>query len=296
MQRGKQSEVLGNVFIRCCSGAKNMTSSIAARQLGFEPVRGSSPAELRTNRLESDVQTIIFAAYRQIFGNDHILQSERLISAESLLRQGDISVKDFVRTLAQSELYRQKFFYSTPQVRFIELNYKHLLGRAPYDESEIAEHVDRYVQEGYEAEINSYFESQEYQENFGDAIVPYIRGFDTQNGQVTAGFSRMFQLYRGRANSDRAQGKNKSAWLTQELAGNTASPVRTATFGGKSLAGNTRGDREQLYRVRVMQSARGRTPQIRQSVQEYLVSFEQLTSNLQRMNKRGCRVIDVSPA
>jgi phycocyanin-associated rod linker protein len=287
----------GHIFlIQYCLGAKQMTSSIAARQLGFEAVRGTRPVELRKNRLESDVQATIFAAYRQIFGNDHILQSERINSAESLLRQGDISVKDFVRTLAQSELYRQKFFSSTPQVRFIELNFKHLLGRAPYDESEITEHVNRYVHEGYEAEINSYFESREYQENFGDDIVPYLRGFETQNGQVTAGFSRMFQLYRGRANSDRAQGKNKSAWLTQELAGNTASPVRTATFGGKSLAGNTRGDRSQLYRVRVMQSARGQAPQVRRTVQEYLVSFEQLTANLQRMNQRGCRVIDVSPA
>jgi phycocyanin-associated rod linker protein len=273
-----------------------MTSSIAASQLGFEPVRGASPVELRTSRLESDVQAIIFAAYRQIFGNDHILQSERLIGAESLLRQGDITVKDFVRALAQSELYRQKFFYSTPQVRFIELNYKHLLGRAPYDGAEIAEHVDRYVQDGYETDINSYIDSTEYQENFGSAIVPYLRGFETQKGQVSAGFSRMFQLYRGRANSDRAQGKNKSAWLTQELAGNAVSPIRTATFGGKSLAGGTRGNREQLYRVRVMQSAGGRTPQIRQSVREYLVSFEQLTANLKRMNQRGCKVINVSPA
>jgi phycocyanin-associated rod linker protein len=281
--------------MKCCSGAKNMTSSTAARQLGFESVRETSPVELRTNCLESDVQAIIFATYRQVFGNDHILQSERLVGAESLLRQGDITVKDFVRALAQSELYRQKFFYSTPQVRFIELNYKHLLGRAPYDEAEIAEHVDRYVNEGYEADINSYIDSPEYQENFGTAIVPYLRGFETQNGQVSAGFSRMFQLYRGRANSDRAQGKNKSAWLTQELASNIASPVRTATFGGKSLTGNTRGDRGQ-YRVRVMQSANGRSPQIRQSVQEYLVSFEQLTANLQRMNQRGCRVVDVSPA
>jgi phycocyanin-associated rod linker protein len=273
-----------------------MTSSIAARQLGFEPVRETSPVELRNRRLDSDVQSIIVSAYRQVFGNDHILQSERLTSAESLLRQGDISVKDFVRALAQSELYRQKFFYTTPQVRFIELNYKHLLGRAPYNESEISEHVDCYVQQGYEADINSYIDSTEYQEKFGDSVVPYLRGFETQNGQVTAGFSRMFQLYRGRANSDRAQGKNKSAWLTQELAGQGASPVRTATFGGKSLAGNTRGDREKLYRVRVMQSVGGRTPQVRQSMREYLVSFEQLTANLQRMNQRGCRVIDVSPA
>jgi hypothetical protein len=54
------------------------------------------------------------------------------------------------------------------------------LGRAPYDESEIAFHVDLYNAEGYEAEINSYIDSVEYQENFGESIVPYYRGFATQ--------------------------------------------------------------------------------------------------------------------
>ncbi len=273
-----------------------MTSSTAARQLGFEPYQAMDPVELRTNGVESDVQAVIFAAYRQVFGNDHILQNERLSSAESLLRRGDISVRDFVRALAQSELYRQKFFYSTPQVRFIELNYKHLLGRAPYDEAEIAYHVNLYVEQGYEAEINSYLDSTEYQENFGDAIAPYLRGFATQRGQKTVGFSRMFQLYRGRANNDRGQGKNKSAWLTQELAGNAASAVRTASFGGKSLSGNNRGVRGQLYRLQVTQADSGRTPQVRRSATEYLVSYENLTPTLKQLNQRGCRVVGVSPA
>lgn len=271
-----------------------MTSSTAARQLGFEPFTGI-PLELRTHWTEDNVQAVIWAAYRQVFGNEHLMQSERLTSAESLLRQGSITVKNFIRTLAQSELYRQKFFHSTPQVRFIELNYKHLLGRAPYDESEIADHVNLYQQKGYEAEIDSYLDSPEYQESFGDAIVPYYRGFATQRGQKTVGFNRMFQLYRGYANSDRSQGKNKSAGLTPDLASNAASPVRTANFG-RTLTGATSGERGQLYRVRVVQADRGGTPQIRRSSTEYLVSYDQLTPTLQRLNQRGSRVVNVSPA
>lgn len=271
-----------------------MTSS-TARQLGIEPFVGTAPTELRTPWTEADVQAVIHAAYRQVFGNDHLMQSERLTSAESLLRQGDITVRDFVRILAQSELYRQKFFYSTPQVRLIELNYKHLLGRAPYDESEIAYHVDLYIQQGYEAEINSYLDSLEYQTNFGEAIVPYYRGFATQQGQKTVGFSRMFQVYRGYANSDRAQGKNKSAWLTQDLARNLATPIQTSSFG-RGLMGAAGGDRGQLYRVRVMQSGQGRTPQIRRSMKEYLVTYDQLSPTLQRLNQRGSRVVNISPA
>lgn len=271
-----------------------MTSSIAARQLGFEPFTGT-PLELRNHWSEDNVQAVISAAYRQVFGNDHVMQAERLTSAESLLRQGSITVRNFIRALAQSELYRQKFFYSTPQVRFIELNYKHLLGRAPYDETEIAYHVDLYQQKGYEAEIDSYIDSPEYQESFGDAIVPHYRGFATQRGQKTVGFNRMFELYRGYANSDRAQGKNKSAGLTPNLASNAANPVRTSNFG-RTLTGTSSGERGQLYRVRVVQANRGNTPQIRRSSTEYLVAYEQLTPTLQRLNQRGSRVVSISPA
>ncbi|MEL6158424.1 MAG: phycobilisome linker polypeptide [Cyanobacteria bacterium J06623_5] len=269
-----------------------MTSETSARLLGFEPAQ-SAPVELRTNAPETDMQGVIWAAYRQIFGNDYVMNAERQTSSESLLRQGHIRVCDFVRALAMSELYKEKFFYSTQQVRFIELNFKHFLGRAPYDESEISEHVNLYIQQGYEAEISSYFDSLEYQENFGDQVVPYYRGFATQRTQKTVGFGRMFQLYRGAASSDRATAK--SACLTAELARNTASPVRSA-MGSKELLGVTGGRRERLYRIRVAQSASSRTTQVRKGVQEYLVTYEQLSPTLQRFNKRGNRIISITGA
>ncbi|MEO1622527.1 MAG: phycobilisome linker polypeptide [Cyanobacteria bacterium J06632_3] len=269
-----------------------MTSEASAILLGFESAQ-SSPKELRSNATESDIQSIIWAAYRQIFGNDHVMAAERLTSAESLLKQGHIRLVDFVRALAMSELYKQKFFYSTSHMRFIELNFKHFLGRSPYDESEISEHVNLYTQQGYEAEINSYFDSLEYQENFGDQVVPYYRGFATQKSQKTVGFGRMFQLYRGAASSDRATSKQPR--LTTELARNSASPLR-ASNGGKELQGVTGGQREQLYRVRVSQSASARTTQIRLSIQEYLVTYEQLSPTLQRFNKRGNNIISITAA
>jgi phycocyanin-associated rod linker protein len=271
-----------------------MTSSMAARQLGFEPFAGNSPVELRTNS-EGDVRAVIWAAYRQVFGNDHIMESERLTSAESLLKNGAMTVRDFVRALAQSELYKQKFFYSTPQVRFIELTFKHLLGRAPANEAEITEHVNRFVDNGYAAEIDSYLDSMEYQDSFGEAIVPYPRGFATQRGQTTVGFSRMFQLYQGYANSDRAQGNNKGAALTTELAHSSASTVRTPNLG-RGLAGNGKGARGQMYRIKIVQANRTRTTQVRRSSSECLVTYEQLNSTLQRLNQRGSRVVSIDRA
>ena len=70
------------------------------------------------------------------------MKSERLTSAESLLKNGYITVREFVRAVAKSELYKEKFFYGNFQTRVIELQFKHLLGRAPYDEAEVIEHLE----------------------------------------------------------------------------------------------------------------------------------------------------------
>lgn len=272
-----------------------MTSLTAAQRLGFEPFVESAPVELRPNWTEEDVEIVIRATYRQVLGNEHLMSKDRLISAESLLRNGDITVKDFVRAIAQSELYQNKFFQTLPQNRFIELNYKHLLGRAPYDQAEIAYHTDLYSQKGYEAEIDSYIDSPEYQENFGDNIVPYYRGFATQRNQKTVGFSRIFQLYRGYASSDRAQSPQK-AQLARELAQNTATPVYIGSTA-QSLSGLSGGERGKFYRIRVIEGAKaGRRTRVRLSNKEYLVPYEQLSNKLQEINRQGGQVTSITPA
>jgi phycocyanin-associated rod linker protein len=272
-----------------------MTSLAAAQRLGFEPYSDVAPLEL-SNPAEENVDVIIRAIYRQVLGNEHLMERDRLNSAESLLRNGSITVKDFVRALALSEVYREKFFHSNPQNRFIELNYKHLLGRAPYDQAEIAYHSDLYHSSGYEAEINSYIDSPEYQENFGEWIVPYVRGFNSQRQQKTVGFSRIFQLYRGYANSDRAQSNGNRAKLTAEIARNSASPVYIGETG-QSLAGISGGERGKFYRLRVTQAAPGgRSTQVRRSSTEYLVPYEQLSSRLQQINRQGGQVTSITLA
>ncbi len=272
-----------------------MASLMEATRLGVAPFDESDKVELRPNWTDEDVTAVIRAVYRQVLGNEHVMQSERLRSAESLLRQGVISVRDFVRALAQSELYREKFFYPNFQIRFIELNYKHLLGRAPYDESEIACHVDLYSTQGYEAEIDSYIDSVEYEETFGRSIVPYYRDFVTTGvGQRTVGFSRLFQLYRGYANSDRAQ-QRKQGRLTWELGRNVSSSIRTPESSG-ALSGAVAGERGDLYRIRVMQSATGSRPRVRRTAMEMLVPYSQLSSKLQQLNARGSRIMSVNPA
>ncbi len=267
----------------------------AASRLGISAFDESSIVELRPNWTQEDAQGAIASVYRQILGNEHLMNSERLTSAESLLGNGSISVREFVRAVAKSELYKAKFFYNNYHPRTIELNFKHLLGRAPYDETEIIEHLDIYQNQGFEADIDSYIDSEEYVQSFGDNIVPFYRGFSTQPGQKTAGFTRMFQLYQGYANSDRAQGNTGSPRLTYDLARNVVTPVRSPGGNG-SLTGTTMTERGGLYRLRVTKGGIGRAPQIRRSMQEYVVPYERLSATLQKLNKQGSRVLSITNA
>ncbi|HIK44558.1 MAG TPA: phycobilisome linker polypeptide [Leptolyngbyaceae cyanobacterium M65_K2018_010] len=272
-----------------------MAVTTAAGRLGVAPYDESMRVELRPHWAEGDVEAVIRAAYRQVFGNQYIMASERNTSAESLLRQGEISVRDFVRALALSELYRDKFFSSGPQNRFIELNFKHLLGRAPYDQDEVAYHTDLYNHQGYAAEINSYIDSQEYRDSFGDNVVPYYRGHLTQRNQKTVGFPRFFQLYRGYGTSDRTQRSGVRARLVTEIARNSASPVASGSTG-PAIVGVVGGERGKLYRVRVAQAARPGAPQVRRTSTEFLVPYEQLSQRLQQINRSGGRVTNVDLA
>ncbi|HEY9847522.1 MAG TPA: phycobilisome rod-core linker polypeptide, partial [Candidatus Caenarcaniphilales bacterium] len=101
----------------------------AAGRLGLSAFNETSQkVELRPDASEDELRSLIRAAYRQVLGNDYIMKSERLVYAESLLRNGSITVREFIRALAKSELYKNKFFYPNSNQRFTELNFKHLLG------------------------------------------------------------------------------------------------------------------------------------------------------------------------
>jgi phycocyanin-associated rod linker protein len=135
------------------------------------------PVKLCAKFTQSEAQVVIDAIYRQVLGTMHLVKRDRLISLESQLLNGQLSVRDFVRALAKSELYKSKFLYPYFQTKVIELNFKHLLGRAPASEAEVIEHLNRYQTQGYNRDIDSYIDSAEYNTHFGDATTPYSRHF-----------------------------------------------------------------------------------------------------------------------
>lgn len=278
-----------------------MTTSVAER-LAIRDEIGKK-IELRQNWTEDELQLVFRAAYEQIFGRQGVYASQRFTSAEAMLRNGKISVKQFVEILAKSEFYRECFFYKNSQVRFIELNYKHLLGRAPYDQSEIAYHTDLYASSGYYAEIESYIYSSEYDNAFGNYVVPYYRGFQSIPGMKTVGFNRIFELYRGRGNSDNAQFGGKSSRLRSKIAmnmSNMISPPSSPGLGFTSIAPTlisspVLGD-NRMFLIEAIAGGVNTKVAVRRSRQVYTVPYERLSATYQEIHKRGGKIVKITPA
>ena len=113
------------------------------------------------------------------------MELDVLPSINALFMNGDLTVQGLVTALAQSDSYRRLFLETNSPYRFVELNFKHLLGRAPRDQAEVMEHVKRMAEEGLEAEIASYTYSDEYLQTFGVDQVPYLRKQTSQQGGST---------------------------------------------------------------------------------------------------------------
>ncbi|MEH2468462.1 phycobilisome rod-core linker polypeptide [Nostoc sp.] len=242
----------------------------------------SPEVDLRPNTSESELQTLIRAVYKQVLGNAHLLESERLATIESQLRDRNISVREFVNSVAKSELYQSLFFNSSSQNRFIELNFKHLLGRAPADQAEISEHVRIYNEQGYDAEIESYIDSEEYQQNFGENIVPYPRSTSSQIGIKNVTFNRTFTLLRGVASSD----SDRKAKLISDVGSNLATSIK-APAAGSSVSSTSK-----RFLIKVVKGA-AKIPS-RLGKLEYVVNYNQLSGQVQNIHRTGGKIISIT--
>ena len=198
---------------------------VQAPRLGIDRFANDRNQESRAQASDGDKSTIIRAVYQQVLGYQYVMSNERLSAAESLFRNGFLSVRELVRTVAKSGLYRSRFFENCNPYRFIELNHKHLLGRAPQNKAEMLHHFTILQEQGYDAEIDSYIDSAEYQERFGQEVVPYLHGWDYSKGHEGRQFSWLMQLARGASASAKGDGSGTQFRLGKALHQDRALPV-----------------------------------------------------------------------
>ncbi|NCO75941.1 MAG: photosystem I reaction center subunit X [Cyanobacteria bacterium] len=129
---------------------------------------------------ESSTQAVILAAYRQVFGRD-VYEGQRLKVAEIKLENGDISLRDFIRMLAKSEIFLKTYWTPFYVCKAIEFIHRRLLGRPTYGRSEMNKYFDLASKKGFYALVDAFIDSPEYNQAFGEDTVPYER-YVTPNG------------------------------------------------------------------------------------------------------------------
>ena len=170
------------------------------------------------------LENAINAAYRQVYGNAHFTDHERSVELEAKLSNGEINVREFVQGLAKSPFYKARFFESVAPQRGIELNFKHLLGRAPLTQAELIEHITLLASSGYEALIDNIVNSPEYQEIFGENTVPYLRYLNSTAGVRQSNFNRTATMQNGFAISDNTVGVRSKTLMS--LANGQSQPLK----------------------------------------------------------------------
>jgi phycoerythrin-associated linker protein len=237
------------------------------------------------------LNALIRSTYKQVMGNPHLMEFERAISAESQYVDGYLSTREFVRALGLSAEYKRRFFETNAPYRFIELNFKHFLGRAPSSQAEISEHTKILAESGYEAEICSYVDSVEYQTTFGEDTVPFARIL-SENGRSQVAFNRHLKLAEGYAASDTVQ--TGSSLVTSVATGtvpggwsNTTTRInRTGTQSG--AADPTK------KRFRIVVSAQAARSRQRTAGNTYLVSGKDMSSQMKYIHSRGGKILSIT--
>ena len=145
------------------------------------------------------------ALYKNIFGNISLMQSERPIDIERKLRNGDFTVKEFTRKICKSTIYRKFYFDNISQYKSIKLRYKHILGRPIKSEIEMTESSNIINKLGFGAHIDFLIDSDEYNDMFGEDVVPYIRSWNSPIGFKTNIFLETSYITKAFATSDNSK-------------------------------------------------------------------------------------------
>jgi len=163
------------------SGAAMAAALRPGQPQGFGRRRSiGQPLLLPPDASASDVRATVDAAYKQLL-NRVPLAAERLTDAESQLRDGQLSLADFVAPL-----------------RAAAAAHLALLGRAAQP-AETSRFLATRVRSGLRQAIEGLLGSDEYSQAFGQNTVPYIRGMATRDGIPLSTVNRTANLYQGNA-------------------------------------------------------------------------------------------------
>jgi phycobilisome core-membrane linker protein len=140
---------------------------------------------------------VVRAAYRQVFERDiSKAYSQMPCPVEATqVRQGDISMREFIRALGRSKEYRQQFYGRFSNSRAVELAFRHFLGRGISSREEFTRYFDIVSAQGLNGLVDALVNTMEYARVFGEETVPFLRDLG-EEAQESAGWGSNRKLFR----------------------------------------------------------------------------------------------------
>jgi phycoerythrin-associated linker protein len=121
-------------------------------------------------------QTALYQIYKQVLERQPYNYERNLLAkAEQDFLSDKIGVRRFLKELGHSTVYLDSFYHNSSNMKFLELCFKHFLGRAPLNQEEIKIYCDILMYKGVEQMITTILDSEEYRKAFGCFTVPYAR-------------------------------------------------------------------------------------------------------------------------
>ncbi|MEB3200783.1 MAG: phycobilisome rod-core linker polypeptide [Synechococcaceae cyanobacterium] len=140
---------------------------------------------------------VIRAAYRQVFERDIVKGYSQVVCPveATQVRQGQISMREFIRALGRSNEYRRQFYGRFSNSRVVELAFRHFLGRGVSSIEEFRSYFAIVSARGLSGLVDALVDSMEYARVFGEETVPYLRDLG-EEAQESAGWGSNRKLFR----------------------------------------------------------------------------------------------------
>jgi phycobilisome core-membrane linker protein len=145
----------------------------------------------------SEKAEVIRAAYRQVFERDIVKGYSQVVCPveATQVRQGQISMREFIRALGRSKEYRRQFYGRFVNSRVVELAFRHFLGRGVSSIEEFRTYFAIVTAQGLDGLVDSLVNGMEYARVFGEETVPYLRDLG-EEAQESAGWGSNRKLFR----------------------------------------------------------------------------------------------------
>lgn len=123
-----------------------------------------------------DRNLLLKQLYQQVIERQpYVAEHRQLADLEQSFLNGKIGIRHFLKTLAVSPIYLERFYENSSNVKFIENAFKHFLGRQPQNGEELRLCDNLLIHDGVGAMVSSLVDSEEYRKAFGSSTVPYWR-------------------------------------------------------------------------------------------------------------------------